>query len=107
MKPSNLSSRDSYQKKNWQVFDINKDTTNGPDLTIARNGKSYRVEIKKACKSTRSWKTTPVGKSGKQCDLVIIILPNNDLLIQPMNEHLSLCSKNGARMITELVEVNL
>lgn len=95
------------KSKGWLVFDINKDTSNGPDLTIARNGKSFRVEIKKACKSTRSWKTTPVGKSGKACDLVIIILPNNELIIQPMIEHLKLCSKNGVRFITELVEVNV
>lgn len=91
----------------WQVFDINKDTANGPDLTIAKNGKSFRVEIKKACKSTRSYITTPVGKSGKQCDLIIILLPNDELLIQPMEDHLRLCSKNGSRGITKLVEVNL
>lgn len=93
--------------KGWQVFDINKDTTNGPDLTIAKNGKSFRVEIKKACKSTRAYITTPVGKSGKQCDLIIIILPNEDLIIQPMSEHLKLCAKNGSRAITQLVEANL
>lgn len=95
------------QKNGWLCFDINKDTTNGPDLTIARNGKSYRVEIKKACKSTRSWVTTPVGKSGKTCDLIIIILPGSKLIIQPMREHLKLCCKNGSRFITNLVETNL
>lgn len=94
-------------KKGWLCFDLNKDNANGPDLTIARNGRSYRAEIKKACKSSGAWKTTPVGVSGKNCDLIIIILPNEDILIQPMREHLALCSKGGYRFITELVEVNL
>lgn len=97
----------NIKQKGWLVFDVNKDTTNGPDLTIARNGKSYRVEIKKACKSSRAWKVTPVGKSGKNCELIIIILPNNELIIQPMIDHLSLCSKGGSRFITLLVESNL
>lgn len=93
-------------KRGWLCFDINEDNANGPDLTIAKNGKSYRVEIKLACKSTRSFRTTPVGKSGKNCDLVIIILPNKEIIIQPMLEHLKLCSKDGGRFITQLVEVN-
>lgn len=97
----------TLKKRGWQCFDLNKDNANGPDITIARDGKSYRVEIKKACKSTRSYKTTPVGKSGRICDLVIIILPNDKILIQPMSEHLRLCSRDGSRFITELVMVNL
>lgn len=98
---------EKLKAKGWLVFDINKDSANGPDLTIARNGKSYRVEIKKASRSSRAWKTTPVGKSGALCDLVVIILPNNELLIQPMEEHKLMCSKSGARAMTTLVEVNL
>lgn len=95
------------KKNGWLCFDINKDNANGPDLTIAKNGRSFRVEIKKACKSTRSYKVTPVGKSGKSCDVIIIILPNKKLIIQPMEDHMALCSKNGHRFITKLVEINL
>ena len=95
------------KKKGWQCFDINHDNANGYDLTIARKNKSYRVEIKKACKSTRQWIVTPVGRSGKVCDLIIIILPDGSLIIQPMEEHLKLCSKSGSRSITKLVESNL
>ena len=95
------------KKKGWACFDVNHDNANGHDLTIARGGKSYRVEIKKACKSTRQWVVTPVGKSGKVCDLIVIIMPDSSLIIQPMNEHLKLCAKNGSRSITRLVEANL
>jgi hypothetical protein len=98
---------DKLIKKGWQVFDINKDNANGADLTIAKNGKSYRVEIKKACRSTRSWKVTPIGKSGIICDLIIIILPNDELIIQPMKDHLIHCAECGSRNITLLVEVNI
>lgn len=111
MKEKNISYSEKVAKiltkKGWLCFDVNSDTTNGPDITIAKNGKSYRVEIKKACRSSGAWKTTPVGKSGLLCELIIIILPNNELIIQPMREHLLLCSKSGARFITELVDSNM
>lgn len=97
----------NLERRGWKCFDLAADNANGPDLTIARNGKTYRVEIKKACKSTRCWKTTPVGKSGRNCDLIVILLPNHKLLIQPMKDHLALSSKSGHRFITELVEANL
>lgn len=98
---------ETLNKRGWSCFDIKSDNANGPDITIAKNGRSFRAEIKKACKSSRAWKTTPVGPSGKKCELIIIVLPNEEILIQPMSEHLRLCSKGGWRFITELVEANI
>lgn len=93
-------------KRGWQVFDLKNDSANGPDMTIARGGKTYRGEVKNAMRGQRCWKVKPVGKSGQQCEIIIIVLPDHNLIIQPMAEHLSLCSKNGDRFITMLVEIN-
>lgn len=90
----------------WLVFDIKKDNANGPDLTIAKHGKSFRVEVKNAIYNKRSWQTKPVGKSGKICDLIIIVLPCHRLIMQPMKDHLALCSGSGVRFITNLVFSN-
>lgn len=98
---------DKLIKKGWKVFDIKHDHANGIDLTISKNERTYRVEIKRAFKTARAWRINKVGKSGINCELLIIILPNEDIIIQPMKEHLILCTKSGNRHITELVESNL
>lgn len=90
----------------WQVFDIKKDTANGPDLTIAAKGKSYRVEVKKVIISRKSCSVKAISKNAKHCDAIAILLPNNKVILQPMIEHLKLCSKSGLRSVTNLVRLN-
>lgn len=90
----------------WKVFDEKPDSANGPDLTIERNNKTFRVEIKKALIGKRYCNVKPVIGSGLRCDAIGILLPNNTVLLQPMKEHLKLCSKSGVRGITDLVRLN-
>lgn len=94
------------ERMGWQVFDIKKDSTNGPDLTIAKNGRSFRVEVKKVLMSKKSCAVKPVQRSAKQCDAIALLLPNDILILQPMYEHAKLCSASGQRSLTNLVRLN-
>lgn len=93
-------------KTGWQVFDIKKDSANGPDLTIAKGGRSYRVEIKKAIVGEKHCTVKAIQQKSRHCDAVGILFPNNRVVLQPMKEHLLLCSKSGIRSVTNLMRLN-
>lgn len=90
----------------WTVFNSKDDSANGIDLTIARDGRAYHVEIKKVLIGARSCSIKPVTGSGLKCEVIGILLPDDTVLLQPMHEHLKLCSVGGLRSITDLVRLN-
>lgn len=94
------------KNQGWEVFDIKNDSANGPDLTIAKHGRTYRVEIKKALLSKKSCHVKSVKGSGLLCEAIGILLPNDRVILQSMKDHLSLCCNSGTRSITDLVRLN-
>lgn len=102
-----LRTAEFLKKQGWSVFDVKHDSANGHDLTIEKKGVTYRVEVKKAIVRDKNICTEPVGSSGIKCEAIAILLPNDSVLLQPMNDHLSLCSKTGLRAITHLVRLNI
>ncbi len=76
---------------------------NGPDITITRGGRAYTVEVKKAKITKRnSLQVPPIEPRRRNDDLVAIVLPNYKVLLQPMSEHLSLCTAKGYRTLSGL-----
>lgn len=93
-------------KRGWNIFDAKHDNANGYDLTIEKNYKTYRVEIKKVVKGTRCFKVKPLGKSGSKSDAVALCFPCGNIILYPIEEYKSLCNKSGERFITDLVRLN-
>ena len=85
------------------VAEVNHPSTNGIDLTAIKNNKSYTFEVKTAIFSARTWKINPVNTSGKKCDFIAIVLPDNHVIFEPMQNHLLQCNNNGIRTITNSV----
>lgn len=81
----------------YQILTIAKDTGNGPDLHIMRDGCVFRVEIKKARKTKRSMAVHPVEDARKNDDLVAVEFPSGYVLIEPMKDYLKNCAPNGSR----------
>ena len=94
-----------FKKRGYTIASNNNDTSNGIDLLAVKDNKYFTVEIKKACKSTRCYRTTPLQKSGKASDYVAIITPKNTIIFQTVREHDMLCSKSGYRDVTKLVRI--
>jgi hypothetical protein len=104
---TNRTAAKILEDRGWLIFDLKQDSANGPDLTIARNGKSYRVEVKTIIRGKKCCGVTPIGKSGLKCDAIAILFEDNKtLILQPMTEHLKLVGGGGARGMTLFVDLN-
>lgn len=80
------------------IFFNDKPTANGVDCYVQKDNKKPKsVEIKTITKQTRCTRCEPVSKQRVNDDLIAILFNADYVLIQPMKEHLSLCSKNGSR----------
>lgn len=107
MKNTNKIAANILIRRGWNVYDINHDNANGYDLTIAKNNKSYRVEVKLACFSSRSIKTTPLGKSGLKSDAVAILFRDKEtLLLLPTKDFIKMTGKSGHAFITDFYRMN-
>ena len=93
----------TFKSMGFKLLGFNHKNTNGPDLFITKNKKAFSVEIKKA-KSTLSGslQVFPVEPNRKSDDLIAIELPSGYVLIEPMKDHLKLCSKKGYRTLNLL-----
>jgi Holliday junction resolvase-like predicted endonuclease len=80
--------------------------TNGVDIVAMKDGKAFLIEVKKAKLHNRAWQIDPVSrKQSLLCNTIAIVLPCKTVVFEPMSQHLKLCSKNGVRYITELVNL--
>jgi hypothetical protein len=77
-----------------------KSNANGPDVWAIKNERAFSFEIKK-CKITKrnSVQSPPVEKNRKGDDFIAIELPSGYVLIEPMGQHLRLCTKSGYRTL--------
>lgn len=78
---------------------------NGIDIVAIKNDKHFLIEVKKVNSNKKYNKIEPIQKSGKICSHIAIVTPNNNVIFQPMRDHLSLCSKNGSRGVTDLIRI--
>ena len=104
-KQTNEIVANTLKTQGWLVFDLKDDSANGCDLTIAKNGRTFRIEVKSVICSKKGRTIKPVQKSGLKCDAIAILMPNGHVVLQPMDEHLALCSKLGTRSLTTLVRL--
>lgn len=85
-------------------FEVERVDAIGPDL-ICRMGKfEWTVEVKRACRDSRAWRTRSVRPSRIKDDLVAIVAPNDRVYIDSMENHLRHCGKNGNRSVTGIVK---
>lgn len=75
---------------------------NGVDLWVTnKESRPISVEIKLARdKENGTTQVDPVSLKRQQDDLMAIIISPDYVLIEPMRDHLSACSKTGVRSIT-------
>lgn len=76
----------------------------GPDLIIEKEGIVATVEVKSSVFTRTSWCVHLVKKKRLSDDYIAIVLPNNEVHVDSMKEHLKLCSGCGKRTITNLVK---
>jgi len=96
----------TYLHENGFVVAVsNSENSNGIDVVAIKDAKYFTVEVKTACKASKSLNVKPIGKSGKVCDYIAIVTPNGNVIFNTMEEHLKLCSKKGTRGVTKLVRL--
>jgi Holliday junction resolvase-like predicted endonuclease len=79
---------------------------NGIDIVAMKDGKALLIEVKKAKRHNRAWQIDPVSRKQQvTCNTIAIVLPNDDVVFEPMSQHVKLCAKNGLRYLTELVNL--
>lgn len=90
-------------------FTLNKqkdERHSGVDIVAMKNGQVLLIEVKKAYRHNRAWQVDAVSKKQQEvCDTIAIVLPKGSVVFQPMKEHLKLCSKNGMRYVTEMINM--
>jgi Holliday junction resolvase-like predicted endonuclease len=89
-------------------FKLNKqqdERAEGVDIIAMKNGQVLLIEVKKARLHHRAWQVDAVSKKQqKLCNTIAIVTPKA-MLIEPMSQHLKLCTKNGMRYVTESVDL--
>lgn len=94
--------RKLLEESGFTVAEVGSVTTNGVDLVAIKNGRHYSIEVKSACKTKRAW---IIKKVTAPCDFVAIVMPTQDVHFDRIADHEKLTSKNGNRMITQLVHL--
>lgn len=90
-----------FKRNGFEVVSFrSKKNANGPDCYIKQKDNIFTCEIKK-CKITQrgSIQIPPVEKNRINDDFILIELPQGDLLLSKMKDHLSLCTKKGYRTL--------
>lgn len=86
------------KKMGYVISATTKRTANGPDIEAIRSdGKTFRIEVKKARPQNKSYAVHPVEPLRKHDDLIAIEFPSGYVLIEPMKDHLKNCAKAGGR----------
>lgn len=78
-------------------------SANGVDLHIVRDGRVFSVEVKTVSKSTRSYRVKGCHKPDSN-DYIAMVYGSN-VIVQPMDDHIRLCSKDGTRAVSKLIEM--
>lgn len=87
----------ALENMGYKILSVAKQTANGPDMHVIRNGVVLRVEIKKARIMKRSMAIHPVEPARLNDDLIAIEFPSGYVLVEPMKDHLKSCAPSGSR----------
>lgn len=85
-------------------FEVQQVDCLGPDLKCRIGKLEWTVEVKRATRGHRCWRVALVRPLRQKDDLVAIVLPNGRVYIDSMEHHLSRCTKNGSRAVTEIIK---
>jgi predicted RecB family endonuclease len=80
-------------------------THEGVDIVAMKGGEVLLIEVKKATLHNRAWQVDAVSKKQAVVSNTVAIVTPHGIVFQPMKEHLKLCTKNGMRYVTELVNM--
>lgn len=89
-------------------FTLNKQkdqTHEGVDIVAMKGGEVLLIEVKKAKLHNRAWQVDAVSKKQQVTSNTIAIVTRYGIMLQPMREHLKLCTKNGMRYVTDSVKL--
>ena len=93
------------KKQGFTLSNQKDERANGVDIVAIKGGEVLLIEVKKTIKHNRAWQVDPVSKRQQlTCNTIAIVTPNG-IIIEPMVQHLKLCTKNGMRYITENVKL--
>ena len=84
------------------IFWNEKNNANGVDCWVKnKDGKPLSVEVKLCKKKVNgALQVDPVNGHRRKDDLIAIIVNSEYVLIEPMKDHLKLCSPKGTRNLT-------
>jgi predicted RecB family endonuclease len=80
-------------------------THEGVDIVAMKGGEVLLIEVKKATLHNRAWQVDAVSKKQAVVSNTVAIVTPHGVVFQPMKEHLKLCTKNGMRYVTELINM--
>lgn len=90
----------AFKKMGFKCLPKQHINANGPDMVITKGPSSYTVEIKSLRITERgSFQVPPVSPPRKNDDLIAIAVSKNYVLIEPMKDHLRLCTPKGYRTL--------
>lgn len=93
-----------FEARGFAVYDICDPCANGQDMTVAKAGRTLRVEVKTVVPGTRAWRIKPVKPLRQKDDLIALVIKSR-VFVQPMRDHLACCSDDGSRSVTDLVKL--
>jgi HJR/Mrr/RecB family endonuclease len=92
-------------QQGFQLDQQRDERSNGVDIVAMKNGETLLIEVKNAIRHSRAWQVDRVSKAQQiTCNTIAIVTPVG-IILEPMSQHLRLCSKGGTRYVTELVNL--
>lgn len=92
--------REFLMAHGFTVSRANDVSANGPDLVAIKDGFGCKVEVKSVSNDRGTWKVRKVFRT--EDDFVLLVFPSGAVHVEPMKTHLSRCSKDGTRFVTEI-----
>ena len=92
-------------QQGFQLDQQRDERASGADIVAMKNGETLLIEVKNAIRHSRAWQVDRVSKAQQiTCNTIAIVTPMG-IILEPMSQHLRLCSKGGTRYVTELVNL--
>ena len=97
--------RKALKEKGFTLSKQRDQTHEGVDIIAMKRGEVLLIEVKKANLHNRAWQVDAVSRKQQVTSNTVAIVTPHGIMLQPMKEHLKLCTKNGMRYVTELVNM--
>jgi HJR/Mrr/RecB family endonuclease len=97
--------RKFLKQQGFELDQQRDERSNGVDIVAMKDGQTLLIEVKPALQHSRAWQVDRVSKVQQlTCNTIAIVTPVG-IILEPMSQHLKLCSKGGSRYVTELVNL--